>query len=167
MRWMKIAVIVVGLLLISFGVNYTINHSIRDADFGPLAGLFSIRMGEALTTHLVDATPDENNKQLFETYTRAMQIGAFIVESGKTIPKKSDDLAAIDSRIRTDAWGQPFCLFGVRDRIVIVSAGPRGVLAGCDSMGVAPAEVPSLQPGRLFRLPSGSLVLVLQLNGMA
>lgn len=62
--------------------------------------------------------------KMLDTGMNAKQVGNVLLgEEPSRLPQTSQSLL-MDSKLKTDAWGNPFCIIVIGDRVAVVSGGP-------------------------------------------
>jgi hypothetical protein len=73
--------------------------------------------------------------QMFDTAVNAKRVGQAVDQLIGSRPPLDSSHLAMDSDIKVDAWGDPFCIIPITGRIAVVSGGPSKI--GCDALPVS------------------------------
>jgi hypothetical protein len=172
--------VVVGFL---GALSYVADRRMQQVDVQGFANLLKAGVSEAVVREA--GTPDEAaprsasagllalppeelkaRAQLADTFVAAKTIARALVQqtnSGAKLPETSRTVTSVPRQFRIDAWGHPFCLFRISDRVVVVSAGPNhDTLPLCGELAANPSDAAHQANGLLYRYPSGRLVLALR-----
>jgi hypothetical protein len=173
-----------GLLgLCYLALLWVAHRRIRQVDWAGLTELLKVPLGVAVTSPAVLQTQPEGGRQRAvtgwanasseeikgaaqqaDTYVAAVEVrnaALGLLRNGAPLPCTSAELPNGKPGRRLDAWGNPFCLAEASGRIAVISAGPnaKGPPA-CSQVGISLRDLASLPVGKLYRYPSGALVLV-------
>lgn len=95
------------------------------------------------------------------TWQRATTIADYAAGTVATSPIASSKLSGIPAEMRTDAWGNAYCIFKVRESIIVLSRGQlRGTGEICDQRKLAESIAASGVRKKLILHQSGYMALV-------
>lgn len=77
--------------------------------------------------------------QMLDTATNAKQVGDAILRENVAHSARTSESLAIEANHKIDAWGQPFCIIPVGERVAVVSGGPSRL--SCDALPLAPEQI--------------------------
>lgn len=77
--------------------------------------------------------------QMLDTAVNARQVGQAVDHLTGSHPPRDSSQLAIDSQIKVDAWGDPFCIIPISGRIAVVSGGPSKI--SCDALPVSIEQI--------------------------
>jgi hypothetical protein len=63
----------------------------------------------------------------------------------------------VDAKLKVDAWGNPFCIIAVSERVAIVSGGPSQL--SCDALPLSAQQI-AASNRNLFAGPSDVVVVI-------
>jgi hypothetical protein len=163
-RW-KVIILSLFVFLLSVLAlgHFLLNRSLRQVNWSTLGELFQARLAEAVTFPAIPSESTKVEAQTFATYVNAYRVGqsATLVRNRESLPETSSGLTDLDSATKLDGWGHPFCLRNQDGRIAVISLGPRiAVFPGCRDIDMGLAMTQHLPSKKLYRFPSGALVLL-------
>ena len=77
--------------------------------------------------------------QMLDTATNAKQVGDAILREHVAHSARTSESLAIEANHKIDAWGQPFCIIPVGERVAVVSGGPSRL--SCDALPLTPEQI--------------------------
>jgi len=77
--------------------------------------------------------------QMLDTATNARQVGDAILRENGALSVRTSESLAIEVNYRVDAWGKPFCIIPVGERVAVVSGGPSRL--SCDALPLTPEQI--------------------------
>lgn len=146
--------VLLGTLLFSY---YSLTRNLRnfrlpftqeqlsDALKGTLGeAVFSSRPQDVNSEGLIEEY--RKNPQKFKRYAlmldtamNAKQVGYVLSRRAATpLPRTSESLA-MDSNLKVDAWGRPFCIIDASGKVAVVSGGPSKL--SCDALQLTPQQI--------------------------
>jgi len=94
---------------------------------------------------------------MLDTAMNAKQVGeAVLRQDGSHRPRTSESLT-MDVKLKVDAWGSPFCIIPVGERVAVVSGGPSRL--SCDALPLT-AEQIGKSNRNLYAGPSDVVVVI-------
>jgi len=93
---------------------------------------------------LIDAYQKDPQKfkryaQMLDTATNAKQVGDAILRENVAHSARTSESLAIEANLKVDAWGSPFCIIPVGERVAVVSGGPSHL--SCDALPLTPEQI--------------------------
>jgi len=77
--------------------------------------------------------------EMFDTAMNAKQVGDVVLKHDIShLPATSESLQ-MEPKLKVDAWGKPFCIISVAERVAIVSGGPSHF--SCDNLPVTKEQI--------------------------
>lgn len=76
---------------------------------------------------------------MLDTAGNARRVGQAVDHLTGSHPPLDSSQLAMDSQIKVDAWGDPFCSIPISGRIAIVSGGPSKI--SCDALPVSVEQI--------------------------
>lgn len=77
--------------------------------------------------------------EMLDTATNAKQVGDVLLrQAASRFPRTSESLL-MDTKLKVDAWGNPFCIIPVGERVAVVSGGPSHL--SCDALPLNPQQI--------------------------
>ena len=70
--------------------------------------------------------------EMFDTATNAKLVGDFLLLQAGLHPPRTSESLLMDTKLKVDAWGYPFCIIPVGERVAVVSGGPSHL--SCDAL---------------------------------
>jgi hypothetical protein len=77
--------------------------------------------------------------QMLDTATNAKQVGDAILRENGALAGRTSESLAIEANYKVDAWGKPFCIIPVGERVAVVSGGPSRL--SCDALPLTPDQI--------------------------
>jgi len=77
--------------------------------------------------------------QMLDTATNAKQVGDAILRENVAHSARTSESLAIEANHKVDAWGKPFCIIPVGERVAVVSGGPSRL--SCDALPLTPEQI--------------------------
>ena len=95
---------------------------------------------------------------MLDTALNAKQLGEIVLShaSGERIPGTSEALA-VQPNLRFDAWGSPFCILRIDERLAIISGGPSRV--PCQALPLTTAQL-AASKRNMYAGPSNVVVVI-------
>jgi hypothetical protein len=95
--------------------------------------------------------------QMLDTATNAKQVGDAVLRENAPHSARTSESLAIEANHKFDAWGKPFCIVPVGERVAVVSGGPSRL--SCDALPLTPEQIAkSNRP--MFAGPSDVVVVI-------
>jgi hypothetical protein len=145
-------------------VHFFLERDLHNIAFGPLGKIVEARVVRVVTIPTVAGKEPEIDEKFFSTYIAASNLGLYVKDNLEvTAPlQSSTDVKNIDSGIRLDAWGRPFCVFENADRVAVFSGGRSGFDSSrCDSVEPLTKGIQNLKMNVLNEYPTGVLAVVI------
>lgn len=181
-----LAALVVGLVLYAyydFTHNFRLPLTTQQISNAQIA--FKGAMGEAmfggqlkdkggLDALLASAPPDNKGQGLIEAYQKdpqkfkryadmldtamnAKQVGDVVLrQGGSHLPRTSEPLQ-MEANLKVDAWGSPFCIIPIDEKVAVVSGGPSRL--SCDALPLTPEQI-AKSKRNLYAGPSDVVVVI-------
>lgn len=165
MRVVKSLLIVIPLLLCLFLLGeHMLRKGLESTDYvGPISDLVSTRLANAVTLPRPMFSSSQDSRKAVETYVNALKIENFLESTKRNnrFPISSKSLEGLDRSTALDGWGHPYCILRDSGRIGFLSAGAsNSSFSDCQILPDGAATISDLEVGRMYKHPSGWLVLV-------
>jgi hypothetical protein len=95
--------------------------------------------------------------KMLDTATNAKQVGDVLLSQEASHPPRTSEFLLMDAMLRVDAWGNPFCILVVGERLAIISGGPSHL--ACDALPLNAQQIATSNRS-LYAAPSDVVVLV-------
>jgi len=95
--------------------------------------------------------------QMFDSAVNAKRVGHTVDQLIGTRPPLDSSHLAMDSHVKVDAWGDPFCIIPINGRIAVVSGGPSRI--GCDALPLSIDQIEKSDRD-IFAGPSHLVVVI-------
>jgi hypothetical protein len=95
--------------------------------------------------------------EMLDTATNAKQVGDFLLRQDALHPPRTSDSLPMDTKLKVDAWGNPFCIIPVGKRVAVVSGGPSHL--SCDALPLSAQQI-AASSRSLYAGPGDLVVLV-------
>jgi hypothetical protein len=69
---------------------------------------------------------------MLDTAINAMQVGEVVLRQGRAHPPRTSEPLPMEVKLKVDAWGSPFCIIPVGERVAVISGGPSHL--SCDAL---------------------------------
>ena len=89
--------------------------------------------------------------EMLDTAITAKKIGNVLVQQSNAYLPRTSDLLVIEDELKLDAWGKPFCLIRVHEKVAILSGGPSRL--ACDALPLTNEQI-AKSDRRLYAGPS-------------
>ncbi len=93
---------------------------------------------------------------MLDTAMNAKQVGDAVLRKGGHLPRTSEPLA-MEASQKNDAWGNPFCIIPVGEKVAVVSGGPSRL--SCDALPLTPQQI-AKSNRNLYAGPSDVVVVI-------
>jgi hypothetical protein len=119
---------------------------------------------------ILNSRPAERDRstQWFQTFLSATRIADEIQNPATeetTLTAAFTAFVPTESALKSDAWGNAFCVSQIDSRVAVASLGRAATKeTTCALVGVSRTDLLALRPNALYEYPSGSLVLVRDTN---
>lgn len=77
--------------------------------------------------------------EMFDTATNAKQVGDVLLRQAALHPPLTSESLLMNAKLKVDAWGNPFCIIAVGERVAIVSGGPSQL--SCDALPLSAQQI--------------------------
>jgi hypothetical protein len=95
---------------------------------------------------------------MLDTAMNAKQVGdVLLAQQALHLPQTSESLL-IDPKVKTDAWGNPFCIISIGERVAIVSGGPSHL--SCNSLPLNAQQIANSNRS-IYAGPSDVVVVIM------
>jgi hypothetical protein len=158
----SLVVLILGLFVIY--AYRSGEDNLRTLDFGPLKNRIAARVAPMIVVSISGGSRAPTDERYLYSYSNAANLSKHFTEfeMKQGVPLSAANLEKIDSRIRLDGWGHPFCLVETKDRLAIFSGGRAGFGPGaCEEVKPLESDISRLKTGVLNLYPSGVSVLVI------
>jgi hypothetical protein len=97
--------------------------------------------GEGLiAAHRKDPQKFKRYAEMFDTAMNAKQVGDVVLKQNISHLPATCESPQIESKLKVDAWGSPFCIIPLGEKVAIVSGGPSHF--SCDNLPLTKEQIP-------------------------
>ena len=94
---------------------------------------------------------------MLDTAMNAKQVGDVVLrQGGSHLPRTSEPLQ-MEANLKVDAWGSPFCIIPIDEKVAVVSGGP--LRLSCDALPLTPEQI-AKSKRNLYAGPSDVVVVI-------
>jgi hypothetical protein len=95
--------------------------------------------------------------EMLDTEMSAKQVGDVLLgQATSRLPRTSESLL-METKLKVDAWGNPFCIIALGEKVAIVSGGPSHL--SCDALPLSAQQI-AVSTKALYAGPSDVVVLI-------
>lgn len=94
---------------------------------------------------------------MLDSAMSAKQVGDFVLRENGLQPPRTSEPLAMTPKLKLDAWGQPFCIIPIGQKVAVVSGGPSQL--SCDTLPLTATEIAASNRS-LYAGPSDVVVVV-------
>ena len=69
---------------------------------------------------------------MLDTAMNAKQVGDVLLQDGQSHPPRTSEHLPMEAKLKVDAWGSPFCIIPVGQKLAVISGGPSRL--SCDAL---------------------------------
>jgi hypothetical protein len=95
--------------------------------------------------------------EMLDTAMNAQQVGEVLLGQEASHPPQTSASLPMDTKLKIDAWGNPFCIIPVGERIAVVSGGPSRL--SCDALPLNAHQIANSNKS-LYAGPSDVVVVI-------
>lgn len=95
--------------------------------------------------------------EMFDTAANAKQVGDVLLRQAALHPPRTSESLLMDTKLKVDAWGNPFCIIPVGERVAVVSGGPSHL--SCDALPLSAQQIAASNRS-LYAGPSDVVVVI-------
>ena len=95
--------------------------------------------------------------EMLDTAMNAKQVGDFVLRQRGSKPPRTSEPLTMDAKLKVDAWGSPFCIIPIGEKMAVVSGGPSRL--SCDALPLNPEQI-AKSNRTMFAGPSGVIVVI-------
>ena len=95
--------------------------------------------------------------EMLDTATNAKQVGDLLLLQAALHPPRTSESLLMDTELKVDAWGNPFCIIPVGERMAVVSGGPSHL--SCDALPLSAQQIAASNRS-LYAGPSDVVVVI-------
>ena len=93
---------------------------------------------------LIDAYQKDPQKfkryaDMFDTAMNATKVGDVVLRQRRSHPPRTSEPLQMEADVKVDAWGSPFCIIPLGEKVAVVSGGPSRL--SCDALPVTPEQI--------------------------
>ena len=94
---------------------------------------------------------------MLDTAMNAKQVGdVLLAQQAPHLPQTSESLL-MDPKVKTDAWGNPYCIIAIGERVAVVSGGPSHL--SCDALPLNAQHIANSNRS-IYAAPSDVVVVI-------
>ncbi len=94
---------------------------------------------------------------MFDTAWNAKQVGNVVLRQGGSHPPRTSEPLQMEANVKVDAWGKPFCIIPIGEKVAVVSGGPSRL--SCDALPLTPEQI-AKSNRNLYAGPSDVVVAI-------
>jgi len=94
---------------------------------------------------------------MLDTAMNAKKVGDAVLREGGLHPPRTSEPLAMEPNLKVDAWGNPFCIIPIREKLAVVSGGPSRL--PCEALPLTPEQI-AKSTRSLYAGPSDVVVVV-------
>jgi hypothetical protein len=111
---------------------------------------------------LIDAYQKDPQKfkryaDMLDTAMNAKQVSDVVLRRKGEHPPRTSEPLAMEANLKVDAWGSPFCIIPIGDKVAVVSGGPSRL--SCDALPLTPEQI-AKSNRNLYSGPSDVVVVI-------
>jgi hypothetical protein len=95
--------------------------------------------------------------EMLDTATNAKQVGDVLLRQATLNPPRTSESLLMDTKLKVDAWGNPFCIISLGQRVAIVSGGPSHL--SCDALPLSAQQI-AVSNRSLYTGPSDVVIVI-------
>lgn len=95
--------------------------------------------------------------EMLDTAMNAKKVGEVLLQQTASRPPRTSESLPMETNLRVDAWGSPFCIIPVGARVAVVSGGPARL--SCDALPLTAAQIAGSHRN-IYAGPSGIVVVI-------
>ncbi len=95
--------------------------------------------------------------EMLDTAMNAKQVGDVLLRQAAPHPPRTSESLSMDTKLKVDAWGNPFCIIRVGERLAVVSGGPSHL--SCDALPLSAQQIAASNRS-LYAGPSDVVVVI-------
>jgi len=76
---------------------------------------------------------------MLDTAMNAKQVGDVLLQDGQSHPPRTSEHLSMEAKVKVDAWGSPFCIIPIGEKVAVVSGGPSHL--SCDALPLTPEQI--------------------------
>jgi hypothetical protein len=94
---------------------------------------------------------------MLDTAMNAKQVGEVLLGQEASHPPQTSESLLMDAKLKIDAWGNPFCIIPVGERVAVVSGGPSHL--SCDALPLNAQQIANSNKS-MYAGPSDVVVVI-------
>lgn len=95
--------------------------------------------------------------EMLDTAMNAKQVGDVLLRQAPSHSPRTSEPLLMDAKLKVDAWGNPFCIIPVGERVAVVSGGPSHL--SCDALPLNAQQI-AVSSRNLYAGPSDVVVVI-------
>lgn len=95
--------------------------------------------------------------EMLDTAMNAKQVGEVVLGQKASHPPQTSESLLMDAKLKIDAWGNPFCIIPVGERVAVVSGGPSHL--SCDALPLNAQQIANSNKS-MYTGPSDVVVMI-------
>jgi hypothetical protein len=95
--------------------------------------------------------------EMLDTAMNAKQVGDVLFTQQAPHPPQTSESLLMDPKVKTDAWGNPFCIIAIGERVAVVSGGPSHL--SCDALPLNAQQIANSNRS-IYAGPSDVVVVI-------
>jgi hypothetical protein len=94
---------------------------------------------------------------MLDTAMNAKQVSDVVLRQGGSHPPRTSEPLQMAATLKLDAWGSPFCIIPLGQRVAVVSGGPSRL--SCDALPLTPEQI-AKSNRNLYAGPADVIVVI-------
>jgi hypothetical protein len=94
---------------------------------------------------------------MLDTAMNAKQVGDILLQDGRSHPPRTSEHLPMEAKLKVDAWGSPFCIIVVGQKLAVVSGGPSRL--SCDALPLTREQIANSHKN-MYAGPSDVVVVI-------
>jgi len=95
--------------------------------------------------------------EMLDTAMNAKQVGDVLLRQAPSHSPRTSEFLLMDAKLKVDAWGNPFCIIPVGERVAVVSGGPSQL--SCNALPLNAQQI-AVSSRSLYAGPSDVVVVI-------
>ena len=95
--------------------------------------------------------------EMLDTAMNAKHVGDVLLQDGQSHPPRTSEHLPMEAKLKVDAWGSPFCIIVVGQKLAVVSGGPSRL--SCDALPLTREQIANSHKN-MYAGPSDVVVVI-------
>lgn len=116
--------------------------------------------GGLIAAYQKDPQKFKRYAEMLDTAMNGRQVGDFVLRQSGSQPPRTSETLSMDARLKVDAWGSPFCIIPIGEKVAVVSGGPSRL--SCDALPLNSEQIAKSNRA-MYAGPSDVIVVIVPL----